>query len=48
VPNRGIIICDDYGSGSYPGARHAMNEFFAKKKEKPAILLQAQAFVVKL
>lgn len=43
----GFIICDDYGSGNYPGARAAMDEFFADKPEKPVELPQGQAFVVK-
>ena len=44
----GIIICDDYGSGNYPGARRALDEFFADKPETPAELPQGQAFIVKL
>lgn len=43
----GFIVCDDYGSGFFPGARDAMDEFFADKPEKPAELPQGQAFVVK-
>ena len=43
----GMIICDDYGSGNYPGARAAMDEFFADLPEKPAELPQGQAFVVR-
>lgn len=48
VPVGGMIICDDYGSGSYPGARDAMDEFFADKTECPIELPQGQAFVVKM
>jgi len=44
----GMMICDDYGSGAYPGARLAMDEFFEKKREKPIELPQGQAFIVKL
>jgi O-methyltransferase len=43
----GILICDDYGSGAYPGARRAMDEFLADKPEKPIELPQGQAFVIK-
>ena len=43
----GIIICDDYGSGAYPGARDAMDSFFANKPESPIELPQGQAFVIK-
>ncbi len=46
TPN-GMLICDDYGSGAYPGARSAMDEFFADKPEKPIELPQGQAFIVK-
>lgn len=44
----GLIVCDDYGSGAYPGARSALDEFFADKPEKPVELPQGQAFIVKL
>ena len=43
----GFVICDDYGSGNYPGSRRAMDEFFADKPEKPVELPQGQAFIVK-
>lgn len=43
----GMIICDDYGSANYPGARLALDEFFADKPEKPVELPQGQAFIVK-
>lgn len=43
----GIMVCDDYGSGAYPGARRAMDEYFSDKPEKPIELPQGQAFVVK-
>lgn len=43
----GFIICDDYGSSKWPGARSALDEFFADKPEKPAELPQSQAFIVK-
>jgi len=43
----GMMICDDYGSGSYPGARKAMDEFFQSRPETPVELPQGQAFIVK-
>lgn len=43
----GILVCDDYGTGFYPGARQAMDEFFGARREKPVELPQGQAFVVK-
>ena len=44
----GMIICDDYGSKSSPGARAAINEFFADKPEPVLELPTSQAIVVKL
>jgi hypothetical protein len=44
---RGIIICDDYGSASCPGAKKALNEFFADKPELILELPTVQALVVK-
>lgn len=46
VPN-GLLICDDYGSGKYPGARQAMDEFFADRPENILELPMGQAFIVK-
>jgi len=43
----GIIVCDDYGSGAYPGARQAMDEFFESRPETPIELPQGQAFIIK-
>ena len=43
----GMIVCDDYGSGRYPGAREAMDEFFAERPEGVVELPQGQAFIVK-
>jgi O-methyltransferase len=43
----GIIVCDDYGSGHFSGARAAFDEFFADKAEKPIELPQAQCLIVK-
>lgn len=43
----GVLICDDYGSGAYPGARKAMDEYFADRPEGIVELPTGQAFVVK-
>jgi len=43
----GIIVCDDYGSVSCPGARKALDEFFADKPEAVLELPTSQAVVVK-
>ena len=43
----GVILCDDYGSTLCPGARRAMDEFFADKPEHSVIdLLNGQGLVV--
>ena len=42
-----MLICDDYGSGNYPGARNAMDEYFAHRPEGIIELPQGQAFVIK-
>jgi len=47
LEKHGIIICDDYGSGAYPGARKALDEFFSQRPEKPIELPQGQAFIIK-
>ena len=47
LQRHGIIVCDDYGSGAYPGARLALDEFFAERPETPIELPQGQAFIVK-
>lgn len=44
----GIMIFDDYGYASCPGARRAVDEFFADKPEFPLISPSAQALVFKL
>lgn len=43
----GVIVFDDYGFASCPGARRAVDEFFADKPEKPFVLSTAQAIVIK-
>lgn len=44
----GAIVFDDYGFASCPGARRAVDEFFADKPERPLALRTAQALVTKL
>jgi len=44
----GIILFDDYGHESCPGAREAVDLFFAERPEEPIVLGTGQAFVVKL
>ncbi len=44
---RGVLIFDDYGFSSCPGARKAVDEFFADKLEAPFYLPSGQCFVVK-
>ena len=43
----GILIFDDYGFVSCPGAREAVDEFFTDKSEEPVYLLTGQCMVVK-
>lgn len=44
---RGIILCDDYGFLTCPGARKAMDEFFIDKPEPIIQSPSGQAFVIK-
>ena len=44
----GIIVFDDYGFPSCPGARAAVDRFFRQKCEVPLVLPTGQAVVVKL
>ncbi len=44
----GIMLCDDYGFNSCPGATRAMNAFFADKPEKIVHLPTGQGLVIKV
>ena len=44
----GMIVFDDYGFPSCPGARRAVDEAFANRPEVPICLPTGQALVVKL
>lgn len=44
----GVMVFDDYGFFSCPGARDAVDEFFADKPEQPLVLTTGQAIVTKL
>jgi len=43
----GVIIFDDYGFISCPGARDAVDEFFKDKKESPIYLQSGQCIFIK-
>lgn len=43
----GIVVFDDYGFPSCPGAREAVDEFFQNKSETPLVLPTGQAIVIK-
>jgi hypothetical protein len=43
----GIILCDDYGFTTCPGATKAMDAFFSDKREKIIKLPTGQAFIIK-
>ena len=48
LQNGGVIVFDDYGFPSCPGARQAVDEFFKNKKEVPLVLSTGQAVVYKI
>jgi O-methyltransferase len=41
----GVMVCDDYGFVSCPGARKAVDEFFANRKDVPIELPSGQALI---
>ena len=43
----GAMICDDYGLATCPGARKAIDEFFADKPDVPMELPSGQALIVR-
>ncbi|MFP5210468.1 MAG: TylF/MycF/NovP-related O-methyltransferase, partial [Acidobacteriota bacterium] len=43
----GVMIFDDYGFPTCPGARKAVDEFFAGKPEAPIILQSGQAIAIR-
>jgi hypothetical protein len=47
LPPGGILLCDDYGFVTCPGARKAMDEFFADKPEPIIQSPSGQGFVIK-
>jgi O-methyltransferase len=48
ISSGGVIVFDDYGFASCPGARKAVDEFFADKPEHPLALSTSQCVVHKL
>ena len=44
----GIVVFDDYGFPSCPGARKAVDMFFADKNEEVLVLSTGQAIIIKL
>ena len=45
--DRGVIVCDDYGFETCPGARRALDDFFADKPEKVLNLPTGQGVVIR-
>jgi hypothetical protein len=43
-----MMVCDDYGFDSCPGARRAMDDFFAERPECIIHLPTGQGLVLKL
>ncbi len=44
----GMLVCDDYGFDSCPGARRALDEYFAGRPERIVHLPTGQGLVIKL
>lgn len=44
----GVMVFDDYGFPSCPGARRAVDEYFANKQESPIVLQTGQAIVIRM
>ena len=47
VVRGGILLFDDYGFADCPGAKLAIDQFFANKPEQPVYLPTGQCFVIK-
>ncbi len=47
LPPCGVMVFDDYGDLSCPGAKQAVDEFFADKPESPCYLPTGQCLLVK-
>ena len=43
----GVMVFDDYGFPTCPGARKAVDEFFADKPETPIVLQTGQAIAIR-
>jgi O-methyltransferase len=43
----GVMVFDDYGFATCPGARKAVDEFFADKPETPIVLQTGQAIAIR-
>jgi O-methyltransferase len=48
LPKGGVLLYDDYGYARCPGARLAVDEFFADKPEVPLVMITGQCIVRKL
>lgn len=44
----GVIVYDDYGFSSCPGARRSVDDFYADKPDSPIVLPTGQAVVIKV
>ena len=47
MTNGGVMVFDDYGFLSCPGAKTAVDEFFSDKDEYPIYLPTGQCFIIK-